>query len=39
MYQINDGAGTYYDIMMPIDPLVDADDYTEVIGNIHDGGV
>ena len=23
--------------MIPIDPLIDADNYTEVIGNIHDG--
>ena len=36
MYQLNDGDKDYYDIMMPIDPLVYADNYTEVIGNIYD---
>lgn len=36
MYQLNDGDSDYYDIMMPIEPLINADVYTEVIGNIHD---
>ena len=36
MYNLNDGAKDYYDIMMPTEPLVDSDKYTEVIGNIFD---
>ena len=36
MYNLNDGAEDYYDIMMPTEPLVDSDKYTEVIGNIFD---
>ena len=36
MYQCEDNGVTYYDIMTSIEPLVDADKYTEVIGNIHD---
>lgn len=36
MYQCEDNGETYYDIMTPIEPLVDADEFTEVIGNIHD---
>jgi uncharacterized phage protein (TIGR01671 family) len=36
MYNLNDGEEDYYDIMMPVEPLVDSDKYTEVIGNIFD---
>lgn len=36
MYELNDGDKDYFDIMMPIEPLVDSDKYTEVIGNIFD---
>ena len=36
MYNLNDGEKDYYDIMMPTEPLVDSDKYTEVIGNIFD---
>ena len=36
MYNLNDGTEDYYDIMMPTEPLVDSDKYTEVIGNIFD---
>lgn len=36
MYNVNDGGEDYYDIMMPIEPLVDSDEFTEVIGNIFD---
>ena len=36
MYQLNDGDKDYYDIMMPVDPLVTSDDYTEVICNLYD---
>lgn len=37
MYQLNDGEEKdYFDIMMPIEPLVTSDKYTEVIGNIFD---
>lgn len=36
MYNLNDGEEDYYDIMMPVEPLVNSDKYTEVIGNIFD---
>ena len=36
MYELNDGDKDYFDIMMPIEPLVDSDKYTEVIGNVFD---
>lgn len=37
MYQLNDGEEKdYFDIMMPIEPLVTSDKYTEVIGNVFD---
>lgn len=36
MYNLNDGEEDYYDIMMPVEPLVNSDEYTEVIGNIFD---
>jgi len=37
MYQLNDGEEKdYFDIMMPTEPLVTSDKYTEVIGNIFD---
>ena len=37
MYQLNDGEEKdYFDIMMPIEPLVNSDKYTEVVGNIFD---
>ena len=37
MYQLNDGEEKdYFDIMMPIEPLVNSDKYTEVIGNVFD---
>ena len=39
VYEVNDGNGDYYDIMMPIERLVDVDEYVEVIGNIHEQGV
>ena len=36
MYGLNDGGEDYFDIMMPTEPLVTCDKYTEVIGNIFD---
>ena len=36
MYNLNDGEEDYYDIMTPVEPLVDSDKYTEVIGNSFD---
>lgn len=36
MYNLNDGGEDYYDIMLPVEPLVFSDKYTEVICNIFD---
>lgn len=36
MYQCNDNGEDYFDILVPIAETVDADKYTEVIGNIYE---
>lgn len=36
VYNLNDGEEDYYDIMIPVEPLDDSDEYTKVIGNIFD---
>ncbi|NLU51577.1 MAG: hypothetical protein GXX10_01755 [Clostridiaceae bacterium] len=36
MYQCHDDGNDYFDIMLPIEEESETDNYTEVIGNIHD---